>query len=290
MVCTHESLDNTTEFTPYCAPGTTISIRNVEVHPQVTLRVIIFSPSSASDKPKILFIPGWISHIESWKAVLLEMTRFHEVIYFETREKVSSIVGKKAAFTIQDIGEDIIHFVQAEFKKNDQYVIFASSLGATLALETCQQLKPAPLSMALVAPNAVFRVPWFMKLFVFATHPDLYLIARPIIKKYLKHFRLSTQHDMAQYQKYCRALDNAEPRKLKKAAIAFWNYSVWHRLPEIHTPTLIIGASKDKLHEPENLIRIADTLPNATYIDLGTNAAAHEADAVHALHNFLNDL
>ena len=37
------------------------------------------------------------------------------------------------------------------------------------------------------------------------------------VKWYLGKFRLDLENDMAQYEKYCNALDAADPRKLKPA-------------------------------------------------------------------------
>lgn len=289
MVCKNESLTNI-DYSAYCAPNATFNVTYADVGPHVSLKTIHFTPDEKTRNPKVLFIAGWITHIQSWQAVLIEMTRTYEVIYLETREKISSSVRGKVPFTIEALGTDIINYVRGAFQPEEDYIIFASSLGATLALECAHLLNPKPKALILVAPNALFRVPWVMKLFVTLVHPDLYTMARPVIKQYLKHFRLNTDKDLVQYHKYCRALDNADPKKLKKAAKAFWNYSVWHRLPEMDVPTLVVGASKDKLHDPENLVQITQNLPNATYLDLGTNTKTHEADVVLAMHSYLNKL
>jgi hypothetical protein len=69
-----------------------------------------------------------------------------------------------------------------------------------------------------------------------------------------------------------------------------WNYEVWDLLEAIEYPTLILGASADKLHEPENLERMASMMSNAEYIDMGTNEATHSAGMVEILREYIGRL
>jgi pimeloyl-ACP methyl ester carboxylesterase len=270
----------------YCAAGTRFTDEMIPVTESVSLRLITFQPARKNKKPAILFIPGWISHIDAWKCVLREMTKDFTVHYLETREKISSLTKKKAVFTVEEMGKDIVRAVSHLRLKSRQYILFGSSLGATLILDCCRFLNQIPLCQVLVGPNAVFRMPWFAKIIIRIFYPPLYLILKPFIKWYLKTFRLDTQSDYAQYKKYCRALDAADPWKLKKAALSLSNYEVWDFLPKVRAPVLVIGASKDKLHEPENLKRIVSELKRAKYLDLETNAIAHTKAAVQAVRDF----
>ena len=71
----------------YCAPGTTVRDEMVRVTPQVSLRVITFTPPQASTQPAIVFVAGWISLMRGWKNVLREMTKDFTVYYVETTGK-----------------------------------------------------------------------------------------------------------------------------------------------------------------------------------------------------------
>jgi pimeloyl-ACP methyl ester carboxylesterase len=118
-------------------------------------------------------------------------------------------------------------------------------------------------------------------------YAPLYVLIKPAVKWYLKTFRLNVLADRAQYEKYREALDGADPRKLKKAVMAVWSYEVWNKLPLVACPVLVVNASRDKLHEPENLRKIVNALPRADEIDLETNAKTHDEPVVDAIRRFL---
>jgi len=280
-------MENLQEF---CAPGTIIQEEYVQVNPQVSLRVIRFAPQQPTQNPVMVFVPGWISLIHGWKDVLREMTRDFTVYYVETREKISSRVSGNVPYTVEALGKDIVQIIDHYHLQDNQYILFGSSLGATVILDSCRFLRRHPRALILVGPNAVFRVPRLGMFIIRIFYPGFYPLIKPIVKWYLHNFRLNVESDYAQYVKYCRAIDAADPYKLKKAVIAFSRYQVWELLPNIPYPTLIIGASKDKLHEPENLKRITAMLPKATYLDMETNKMTHGAQVGEKVRQYLVQL
>ena len=277
-------------LTDYCTPGATYEEEMVAVVPNVSLRLITFMPPKKTDNPAVIFIAGWISLIRGWKEVLLEMTRDHIVYYIETREKISSKITGKVGYSVEDISEEISSLVSHLKLKDQSYVLFGSSLGGTVILDACRVLKTDPLCLVLIGPDAVFRVPRFGMVIIYLFFPPFYFILRPFIKWYLKTFRLQTDADYAQYEKYCRALDAADPWKLKKAALAFSKYEIWDLLGDIEYPTLIIGASTDTLHEPENLKKMTAMMKRATYLDMGTNKQTHSIKMVEEMRDFIRSI
>jgi pimeloyl-ACP methyl ester carboxylesterase len=256
----------------YCAPGTKFTEQMVSVSDNVSLRVIEFHPQKKTALPTVLFIPGWISLMKGWKIVLREMTKDFHIIYAETREKISSQVTGKVEFSVEAIAQDIVTLADIYKLKQDQYIIFGSSLGGTSILESYKDLKTLPLGFTLLGPNAEYRTPWWGKIIIYLFWVRLYAILKPFIKWYLRKFRLDIETDHAQYEKYCNALDAADPRKLKPAALALSKYKVWGILKDIDLPVLIIGATKDLLHEPQNLIEMDKMLPNSVFLDMETYA------------------
>jgi pimeloyl-ACP methyl ester carboxylesterase len=127
-------------------------------------------------------------------------------------------------------------------------------------------------------------------LFIRIFYPSLFILFRPFVKWYLRTFRLDIQSDKAQYEKYCKTLDNADPWKSKKTAMALWNYQIWDKLEKVRFPTLLIGASKDQLHEPTNVQRMVALMPRATYLDLETNARNHSGELVKQIRIYLAGL
>jgi len=217
----------------YCAPNTKFTDDYISVSENISLRVIKFIPEKDCGHPAVVFVPGWITSISSWKKVLLEMTKEFPIYYVETREKISSKTKGKVKYGVENIGEDIVKLVSILQLEDKNYFLVGSSLGATVLLDCCQKLEAQPLCLILIGPNAEFRVPKFGMGIIRVFYPPLYLGLKPVVKWYLKNFRLDYKSDQAQYKKYCRALDAADPWKLKKAIIPFSKYKVWNLLPEV---------------------------------------------------------
>lgn len=273
----------------FCAPGADFEEMRVRVNEHVDIRVVRFTPARDSGMPAVLFVPGWITIMEAWKEVLVEMTKDFPVIYMETREKSSSRIGRNAQISVTGLGEDVVRTAESFGLQDRRFLAFGSSLGATVLLDCCNSFRNRPLGLVLVGPNAAFRVPLVWKAIIFLFYPRSYFLIKPFVKWHLRHFRLNIKVDRGQYEKYCRNLDAADPWKLKKAAMAFWNYQVWDRLPEIDMPVLILKGAKDKLHEPEALVRMESMLKKGGSIDMGTNKRTHTAEIVELLRKFVRE-
>jgi pimeloyl-ACP methyl ester carboxylesterase len=269
--------------------GTNVVIEMLPTAPHVELRLIKFEHPGNPVRPRILFIAGWVSLIEGWGEVLQEMTRDFSVYYLETREKISSRITTKVSFSVDAIGHDIVNAVDALMLEDASYIFFGSSLGATVILDATRHLKRRPRCLVLVSPNAEFRVPLIWRIIVGSFYPPLYTLIKPSVKWYLRKFRLDLESDHEQYEKYCRALDAADPAKLKPAVLALAQYAVWPVLRDIPYPALIIGASKDKLHEPDNLKKIVEMLPDAVYVDMETNKRTHSREMVGHIRTYFRD-
>lgn len=276
------------DFSQFCAEGVVVQDQMISVANGISLRVTTFIPPTDKGNPAVLFVAGWITQIVAWKTALREMTKDFIVIYVETREKSSSRIVSNADQSISAIGEDIVALVDKLHLRENRYVLFGSSLGATVIVECFHALVRKPRALVLISPNAVFRVPHIWKFIVQSFYPPLYALIRPSVKWYLKNFRLNVKIDAAQYNKYRAALDAADPWKLKKAVLAVASYEIWDRLESLSCPVLLIGASKDVLHEPDIFQRIASKILHATIIDLETNAKTHSEKVVEEFRSFLS--
>lgn len=280
-------MDNLSE---YCAHGTKISDEMQTLDDNVSLRVIKFTPKTDKNNPKIVFVAGWVSLIQGWKIVLRELTKDFTVYYIETREKISSKVNGSVEFSVDTIGKDIIQLISKFDVVDNEYLLFGSSLGATVILDCCRFLPKKPKCLILIGPNARFRVPKSGLFIIRIFPPRLYLLLKPVVKWYLKNFQLDVKSDYKQYEKYCNALDAADPYKLKKAVLKLAKYEIWDILPEIEYPALIAGASKDVMHTPENLHKMVAAMKNATYVDLDTNEKTHSKQMVSVFQKYLDNL
>ncbi len=276
------------ELQSICAPGTTYHEEMIATTDQVSIRLITFSGPPQRKKPDIVFVAGWVSLIDGWREILTELTREYRIFYIETREKISSHVGKGVDYDVGAIGDDVVSVIEHLDLKKEQYFLVGSSLGATAIIDCYQKIHEQPKCLILVGPNAEFRVPLTWKIIVKSFYPGLYKLLKPSVLWYLRTFRLNIDTDYGQYEKYSRALNSADPWKLRRAVLALAKYQIWEVLATITCPVLIIGASKDKLHEPENLKRIVDLLPHGEYVDMETNKQTHSKAMTIHLNNFLD--
>jgi pimeloyl-ACP methyl ester carboxylesterase len=277
----------TGDLSQFCAEGVTVEVQMIDTVEGVSLRLFTFTPPAECRNPVVLFVGGWITQISAWKIVLREMTKDFKIIYVETREKISSKVDIDAHYSVEEIADDLVQLVERLNLQPERFVFFGSSLGASAIIESYKRLTRKPLAMVLVGPNAVFRVPLIWKIIVTLFYPPLYALVKPPAKWYLKTFRLDVQTDREQYEKYCSAIDAADPWKLKKAVLSVAKYSIWNRLADLDRPVLLVDASKDRLHEPENLQKMEAIISQATRIDLGTNKETHSERVVHEFRKFV---
>jgi len=284
---------NTMDYSSYTDPATNVKEYMFKVSDGVSLKIIDFTPRNVSqEKPVILFVAGWISLISGWRGVLKVLTVEHRVIYCETREKQSSTVPevKKVSFSIERLKLDIGEIIENIIPPSKKFIFAGSSLGASAILEYCASDKRKPLCAVLINPNTEFRFPKFLGEIIPALHPSLYLAVKPVIKWYLRNFRLDKKTCKEQIEKYENTLDCANPYKLKANALAIKNYVIWGRIDNINVPCLVMGATSDTLHATDNVKRLLKLIPDSTYIELKSNMENHSEKAGHVIVDYIEAL
>ena len=277
-----------TSLTDCCAPGTVILDELISVAEDVSLRVITFSPAADYKNPVIFIIPGWISMVEGWKTLLSDFTRDHTVIYMETREKSSSKISKYSDLGVEKIGEDIAVVIQKKNLSETEYILLGSSLGATSIMEGYHLFDSRPKCLIMIGPNAEFGFTFLAKTIIRVCPISLYQFAMPFIKWYMKNNYLDVGADPEQYENYSDLLNDLEPRRVKRSASAFFDYTVWRRLSDIDCPALILGGSSDVMHNPQNVELIVKKMKDVQYIDLEINSRTHGQEAINIMRSFMD--
>lgn len=270
------------EYSEYTSSGTEFKEYYVRMSDGVRLRIFEFIPEAADrKKPVIIFVAGWISLISGWKGVLQEITPHFRTIYMETREKRSSLVPQNmnVSFAMDRLRKDIGEVIDELIPEKQNFFLAGSSLGASAILEYCSLNQRIPECAFLIGPNAEFRFPKVLGDIVPAFHPSLYFAVKPVVKWYLKNFRLDKKNAREQVKKYENTLDEADPYKLKANALAIKNYTVWDKLGTIITPCVIFGATSDTLHGTDNLQKLIAIIPRTEYIELASNTETHSNKA-----------
>lgn len=278
------------DYSQYTESSTDVKEYMQEVSDGISLKIIDFIPKKVSpDKPVIVFVAGWISLISGWKGVLKVLTSEYRVLYLESREKQSSIVPnvKKVKFSIERLKLDISEVISKIITPSGKFILAGSSLGASAILEYCGSEKREPLSAVLIGPNTEFRFPRILGALLPVMPPSLYVLIKPVVKWYLRNFRLDKKNSMEQIEKYEKTLDCADPYKLKANALAIKNYAIWDRIDSITVPCLILGATTDTLHGTENIKHLLNIMPYASYIEFESNMDTHSEKAGHAIVDYI---
>jgi pimeloyl-ACP methyl ester carboxylesterase len=255
----------------------------------VSLRIVTFSPPSGGQPFPVVLVPGLVSVMSNFKNILVELTRDFVVHYVETREKSSSVIRERVDFDVRAIGSDIIEAVSHLGLEDRKHILFGSSLSATAMVDRANDFRYVPLCLILLEPNAAFYYPpWSLPIIRYAA--PFYRSIRPVAKWYLKKFRVNTKDDYEMYRINCRALDAADPYKLRDTVLAIRSYKIWDRLGAVQTPTLVVSASKDTFHRHADILRIISMIKKSTSCDLENHARTHSGELVDHVRDYLRTL
>ena len=275
------------DYSKFCAIDASYKSKHISCSDGVELFEIYFSPSRPSPFPPIIFLAGWGSLIYSWEIVLKDMTQDFEVIYVETREKGSAIHEVEQLLNIETLGNDLPHILNYHDLSENEYILFGSSLGATVILDAMSRNKMYPALAVLIGPNGEFKTPGIWIWIARMATPFLYHLIKPILKWYIKKKYMDMDSDPNQYEKYARTLDEANPARLRRSALQFSKYKIWDRLGKIQQKVLIFTASKDIMHGHENAVKISDSLSNCELVNLETNARTHSVEMINQIRSYL---
>ncbi len=261
--------------------------RDIFINPQVTLHLLEFVPLNQLQNPVVIMIGGLSTVAESFRPLLEELSRDFHIYYIESREKGSSKVSGKAAYDIATMGMDIVTVIRKLEIPDKYYVVFGYSMGATIIVDVYPELHPAPLCMLLLEPTPSFGYPlWSQMLIRFAV--PLYSLLKPIAKWYMRTFRIT--EDKAMYANFSRALDNADPAKLRDAILSNVRYKIWDKLSAIDCPVLIVSTSSDGMHEYEETVRLAREIKDSSLLDMKTNDRTHGTELAFLFRDYLRTL
>lgn len=256
----------------------------------VSLRVLHFKSPYSISKPPIIFIAGWISTIYSWRHFIPYITLDYEFIYIETREKKSSLLSSKdVSFKMEEYVNDIKKVILDLKLKDNSYYLAGSSLGATSILLGTSQNLLKPKGVYAILPNRRFKVP--LLIFLNKIVPERYLKHLKVFyKNLILKFRLG-KLDKSQIDKFNYALENADLKKLKKSVVDFDPFYLSDdNLVNIRVPTMIIGASKDKMHNQNEILEIYSLIDDSTFEDTLTSSKSRVSNTAKSLSAFINSI
>jgi hypothetical protein len=101
---------------------------------------------------------------------------------------------------------------------------------------------------------------------------------------------VNTAEDYEMYRINCRALDAADPYRLRETVLAISSYEIWDRLGSVKAPALIVSASKDTFHRHGDILRIVAMIEKSTPCDLEKHDRIHSPEMVERLRAYVGRL
>jgi pimeloyl-ACP methyl ester carboxylesterase len=268
-------------------PQARVSKSMFEAGEHVSLQVTKFDTLSGSESMPIVMVTGLATLIESFRHVVDELTKDFPLFFFESREKSSSKLSGEAAFDIGSMGRDLAGYIESAGFKEGEYLLMGYSLGATVIMDGYRYLARKPRCLILLEPTPAFHYPVWSILLIRYFGVRFYTQLKSIAKWYLGRFHINKQEDNEMAVISSQSLDNADPRKLTSVILAIAGYEVWDQLGYIDCPALVVGTSKDGLHNMGEIMRLTSSLKYGSYKDLETNLRTHSRELGEVIRDYL---
>lgn len=253
-----------------------------------SLRVLSFEePKEPKEDIEVLFIAGLLSVFQRWEKVVKELNQNYKVHYVESREKSSSKLVKRAEFKIENMWEDIAYIEKELGLDKRKYITITSSMAGAMVIENFAHNAIKPIGNIFVSPAVEVHFPRGIPFLLRFLPPFLITAWKPYVRWWLRRKLVEPE----QLQQYIRSVDEADFAKMRKCIIKNANrYNGWSILKDVNSRSILIGQSTDKIHETEFSNKVAKAIPNCTFIDLGTNKAAHDTPLVELTGEFMQEL
>ncbi len=253
-----------------------------------SIRVLSFEDvKEPKEEIEILFIAGLLSIFQRWEKVVKELNQHYKVHYVETREKLSSKLVKRAKFEIEIMREDLAYVEKYLGLDKRKYITITSSMAGAIVLENIAKNDITPIGNILVGPAIEIHFPRGVPLLLRFIPPFLITAWKPIIGWW---FRRKIE-EPEQLRRYLLSIYQADFAKMRKCVIKNANrYNGWNVLKDVTSRSILIGATKDTLHPSEFSFKVGKEIPDCTFIDLGTNKAAHDTPLVDLTIEFMQEL
>ena len=268
-------------------------IRYIEMSDCTKIRVLDFKLAKNPDEYILMFIPGFVTVFQSWEKVLKPLSEDFRILYFESREKASSIMPNRREerkITLQKMAYDIKETVEKLDLNSKKYVTVCSSTGGTIQVEALSKNWLYPQGCVMVGPMIEFNMK-FIAGFMMTIVPEFVKkLFHPVLRWYMGTVFVKKKEHPEQYAKYVRAGEEASLRKTQRVTRQTRKYQCWDMVPKIEHNCLLIGASTDKMHASEATKKVHSLLPNSSYIDLGSNEATHSEPLVKTIREYVVEL
>lgn len=245
------------------------------------------APKETANNFTLVLIAGWVSIVLGWDDLLMEAKEFFNILYIESREKITSIVPKKGQFDLDRYALDIKEALEYHQLKEEETITLSTSFGAIVVALMLNKLDVNPYLSILIGPIERIPIPLAIKLALIIFPVWMFNLIKPIGCWWVSKFKSEDEYQAA---RYIRAIRNSEPRKWKKTTKHVVFAKFWDIYDGLENNILVIDESEDPLHDTEKTRKIASLMPNSRLVDIKTNRAAHSSPMLEIMRDEVKDV
>jgi pimeloyl-ACP methyl ester carboxylesterase len=252
-------------------PLTACSSDGTELHVEVF---------GADEAPTLVLAHGWTEALGIWVYVIRELSDQFRIVAYDLRGHGHSGRAPGDDYSMARLGDDLEAVLATTLRDGERAIVAGHSLGGmSIAAWAEHHDVPGRASGAgllftgvggLVGGQLVVHVPRFARAFAdpFARHAllgsraSLPRVSTPVSHAAIRYVAFGRTATPAQIAFFERMLVSCPPDVRAKTGLAMQDIELYHVLPRLTIPTLVMAGEKDRLTPPSHARRIAAELPN----------------------------
>jgi pimeloyl-ACP methyl ester carboxylesterase len=234
----------------------------------------------AEQAPTLVLAHGWTEALRYWVYVIRQLSDEFRIVAYDLRGHGSSGRATGDDYSLARFGDDLEAVLQATVPAGDRAVVAGHSLGgmSIAAWAEHHDVSPRVGGAALlftgigglVGGQLVVHVPRFAQALAdpvaryafLGARGSLPRISTPVSYAAIRYVAFGPDATPAQVAFFERMLVGCPSHVRSRAGVAMQEMDLYHVLPRLTIPTLVMAGEDDKLTPPSHARRIAEELPD----------------------------
>jgi pimeloyl-ACP methyl ester carboxylesterase len=233
-----------------------------------------------ADGPTLVLIHGWTEALRYWIYVIRELQNDFRIVAYDLRGHGHSGRSPGSDYSIKRFGEDVEAVLGAVVPEGDRGIVAGHSLGGMSIAAWAEHHDVAARARAaallftgiggLVGGQLLVHVPRFAQVLAdpiarhgfFGPRAPLPRMSTPLSHAVVRYVTFGPTASPAQIAFFERMLVACPPDVRAESGLAMQTMDLYHALPQLTIPTLVMDGLDDRLTPPSHARRIAEELPN----------------------------
>lgn len=232
-----------------------------------TIRTLNASAFGIEKPITLLLIAGWGSVDITWNDIVEENLKHFNLVYVETREKYSSVLIPHVKHDLDRLSKDIKEVIDGYGLNEAKLILYGSSWGAIIAAHGLAIKRFNPFLSVLLGPMIKLPMPFYSRNWFEIIPIPMFNLTKKIAKYWLFNERSASKE---QNKRYSLVLERANFKKYKMVGKYVIRENFLPIYQKITGRTLIIVASRDKMHDIRESELIAKSISHCSFVDMGS--------------------